>query len=165
MRSSDQPQPEAGFIATVALLLIVCLLLVWSVSCLAQRSVENQLLQEQLLARLQQELPAEVRRLDAQARTAGAVAPPQTLQAQALINLYERGRREMLALEEQREVAKALVIVRVDARKELRMLGLAVRRAKMWLMMLEAQLESMPQVKRVEVEGRDGEVEFVLAHA
>ncbi len=163
MRSSDQPRPEAGFIAIVAMLFIVFILLVWSVSCLAQRSVENQLLLEQLQARLQQDLPLEIRRVAARARASGTVTSPKNLEAQACINLYDQGLKELLALEEQREVAKALVIVRVDAQDELRILGLAVRRAKMWLMMLESHLGTLPQVKKVDVD--DGEVGYVLAHA
>ncbi len=165
MRSSESRRQEAGFIATVALLVMACIFLLWAVSCLARHSVETQLLQEQLAVRLQRELPQEVQRLRAQARASGAVLSRQTLEAQAFINLYDRGRRELLALEEQRQHAKELVAARVDAREELRMLGLAVRRGQMWLIMLEARLERLPQVRKVELEGRGGDFAFVLVHA
>ncbi len=147
MRSSDQPR-QAGYILSVALIAIILSGFALATFWFQSRQVETDLLYQQLSARLEHELPREVQYLYAQARASGEVLDRQRIEAQAFINLHARGRRQMVELEKKRQHVKQLVINRVDARRQLRQLGLEVRRAKMWVMLLERKLKTMPQVRR-----------------
>ncbi len=147
MRSSDQPR-QAGYIVSLALIFIISFGILMAVFWYQNRLLETELLQRQLLVRLKRELPPEVRRLYAQARASGSVPDMRLIEAQAFINLHNRGRRQMVALENQRQRVKHLVANRVDARRQLSQLGLEVRRAKMWVLMLEQKLKTLPQVRR-----------------
>ena len=68
-----------------------------------------ELLREQLVARLERELPREVERVYARARAYGSVPSRQLAEAQAFINLHTRGRRAMVALEKERQHFKQLM--------------------------------------------------------
>lgn len=71
----------------------------------------------------------------------------QHAEAQAFINLHTRGRREMVALEKERQHFKQLMSERVEVRAQLSRLSLELRRAQMWVMMLKRRLDSMPSVR------------------
>ncbi len=147
MRSSDLPRQD-GYILSVALIFILMFGLVLATSWFQRRLVETELLQQQLLARLEQELPREIQQVYAQARASGSAPSRQDVEAQAFINLHTRGRRQMVALETRRQEMKRLLEKRVDVRHQLSRLSLEVRRAQMWVLMLEQKLKTMPQVQR-----------------
>ncbi len=139
---------EAGYVASIALLFIVFLGFLWAIHWHLRRQVQTELLQEQLTARLEQELPREIQNLYARARAAGSVPDRQLIEARAFINLHDRGRREMVELERQRQHMKHLMAERVEVRAQLSRLSLEVRRAQMWVMMLERRLQSLPLVEK-----------------
>ena len=112
-----------------------------------RRAVETQLLQEQLISRLERELPREIQRVHARARARGSVLDRRLAEARAVVHLHTRGRREMVALERERQRMKRLMANRVEVRARLSQLSLEVRRAKMWVMMLERRLKTMPDVR------------------
>ncbi len=147
MRSSRQPRQGAGYIVSIALIFIIMISLVLAITWCQRRAVENQLLQEQLIVRLERELPREIQRVYARSRARGSVPDRRLVEAQAFINLHTQGRRQMVALERERQRMKQLMINRVEVRAQLRRLSLEVRRAQMWVMMLERRLKTMPEVR------------------
>lgn len=149
VRPPDPTLRDAGFIVTTLLIVLLGIGVVLGVSWVQQRLAETALLRQQLLTRLERELPRELERLAARARASGAAPDRQLLRAQAFINLHARGRREMLELERERQHVKQLVRDRVDAREELARLTLEVRRARMWVEMLQHELDAMPGVRPV----------------
>ncbi len=147
MRSSRQPRQGAGYIVSIALIFFIMISLVLAITWGQRRAVESQLLHEQLIARLERELPREIQRVYARARARGSVPDRRLAEAQAFVNLHTQGRREMVALERERQRMKRLLINRVEVRAQLSRLSLEVRRAKMWVMMLESRLKTMPEVR------------------
>lgn len=147
MRPPGPTRRNAGFIVSTLLLVLLCIGVVLAVSWYQQRLAETELLRQQLLERLERELPREIQRLAANAGAAGSAPDRRLIEAQAFVNLHERGRREMLAVERERRRVKELVRNRVDAREELARLTLEARRTRMWVKMLQEKLETMPQVR------------------
>jgi hypothetical protein len=147
VRSSRQPRQGAGYIVSIALILIIMMALVTAITWIQRRAVQTQLLEAQLIARLDRELPREVERVYARARARGSVLDRRLAEAQAFVNLHTQGRRQMVALEREREQMKRLMAQRVDVHERLDRLSLEVRRAQMWVMMLESRLKTMPEVR------------------